>query len=176
MAYIGFKQNTQYLYAKPGRWNDPDMLVVGKVGWGPSLRNSRLTINEQYTHISLWSLLASPLLIGCDMSQLDDFTLNLLKNSEVIDVNQDPLGKQAQQILVNDNYQVWVKELEDGSKVVGIFNISGKEQNITLNWSDIKISGSKTVRDVWRQKDLGSFDGKFQTLVASHGVTMVRVF
>jgi alpha-galactosidase len=176
MAGIGFAQNVSSPYAKPGRWNDPDMLVVGKVGWGPRLRNSRLSINEQYTHISLWSLLASPLLIGCDMSQLDDFTLNLLKNSEVIDVNQDPLGKQAQQVLVTNEYQVWVKELEDGSKAVGLFNLSGKEQKITLNWSDIKITGSKTVRDVWRQKDLGKFDGKFETMIATHGVTFVKIF
>ena len=176
MAGIGFKQSAYYPYAKPGRWNDPDMLVVGKVGWGPSLRNSRLTVNEQYTHISLWSLLASPLLIGCDMSQLDDFTLNLLKNSEVIDVNQDPLGKQAQQVVVNSDYQVWVKELEDGSKAIGIFNVSNNEKKVTLNWSDIKINGTKTVRDVWRQKDIGKFESKYETYVASHGVALIRIY
>lgn len=176
MAGIGFGQADLYPYAKPGNWNDPDMLVVGKVGWGPKLRNSRLTVNEQYTHISLWSLLASPLLIGCDMAQLDDFTLGLLKNSEVIDINQDPAGKQSIRVINKPDYQIWVKEMEDGSKAVGIFNMSNETSNITLNFADIKLSGSKTVRDVWRQKDLGKFENTFQTTIASHGVALIKVF
>ena len=94
MAGIGFSQNGHEKYAGPGHWNDPDMLVVGMVGWG-DLHPTGLTPNEQYTHISLWCLLAAPLLIGCDMAQLDDFTLGLLTNDEVLEVNQDPLGKQA---------------------------------------------------------------------------------
>jgi hypothetical protein len=176
MAAIGFGQNNNADFAKPGRWNDPDMLVVGKVGWGPKLRNSRLTINEQYTHISLWSLLASPLLIGCDMSQLDDFTLNLLKNSEVIEINQDPLGKQARQIMNKPEYQVWVKELEDGSKAVGIFNVTNSFSTVTINLQEIGISGTKTIRDVWRQKDLGKFVGKFEIMIPSHGVSFIKVY
>ncbi len=95
MSGIGFGQAGHEPYAGPGHWNDPDMLVVGKVGWGPSLHPTRLKPDEQVTHITLWSLLAAPLLIGCDMSQMDDFTLALLTNDEVLDVNQDPLGKQA---------------------------------------------------------------------------------
>jgi hypothetical protein len=86
---IGFVlQEKLYPFAKPGRWNDPDMLIVGMVGWGENLKSTRLTPDEQYTHISLWSLLAAPLLIGCDISQMDDFTLKLLINSEVLDVNR----------------------------------------------------------------------------------------
>src|SRR5438552_12942763 len=98
------------------------MLVVGKVGWGPRLHPTGLTADEQYTHISLWCLLAAPLLIGCDMTQLDDFTLNLLTNDEVLEVNQDPLGKQAARVAQNDDLEVWAKDLEDGSKAVGLFN------------------------------------------------------
>ena len=98
MAGIGFSQNGHEKYAKPGHWNDPDMLVVGMVGWG-NLHPTGLTPNEQYTHISLWCLLGSPLLIGCDMAQLDDFTLGLLTNDEVLEVNQDPLGKQAARLV-----------------------------------------------------------------------------
>ena len=97
MAGIGFAQNGHEKFAGPGHWNDPDMLVVGMVGWG-NLHPTGLTPNEQYTHISLWCLLASPLLIGCDMAQLDDFTLGLLTNDEVLEVNQDPLGKQAARV------------------------------------------------------------------------------
>ncbi len=92
---IGFSQAGHERYSKPGRWNDPDMLIVGWVGWGPALHPTRLTPNEQYTHISLWCLLSAPLLIGCDMTRFDDFTLNLLTNDEVLEVNQDPLGQGA---------------------------------------------------------------------------------
>ncbi|MDR1459238.1 MAG: putative Ig domain-containing protein, partial [Bacteroidales bacterium] len=109
LSDIGFNQYSHWTFAKPGHWNDPDMLIVGKVGWGENLRNTRLTPDEQYTHISLWSLLASPLLIGCDVSQLDDFTLSLLTNHEVLAINQDSLGKQAQRLVVDGNIQLWVK-------------------------------------------------------------------
>jgi len=95
MSRIGFSQDKCSLYGQPGHWNDPVMLVIGQVGWGPTLRETRLTPNEQYTHISLWCLLNSPLLIGCDLAALDDFTLSLLTNDEVLEVKQDPLGEQA---------------------------------------------------------------------------------
>ncbi len=98
MSTIGFSQAGHEAYAKPGNWNDPDMLVVGQVGWGPQLHLTRLSPNEQYTHISLWCLLCSPLLIGCDMTQMDDFTFSLLTNDEVLDVSQDALGKQAARV------------------------------------------------------------------------------
>ncbi len=99
MAGIGFSAGRpREVRRARATWNDPDMLVVGKVGWGPNLHPTRLTPNEQYTHISLWCLLCSPLLIGCDMTQLDDFTLSLLTNDEVLEVNQDPLGKQAARV------------------------------------------------------------------------------
>ena len=87
------------------------MLVVGQVGWGPSLHETKLSPDEQYTHISLWCLLASPLLIGCDMSQLDDFTLNLLTNKEVLAVNQDALGKQAVKAIEGDDFHAGIVDL-----------------------------------------------------------------
>ncbi|HWB28328.1 MAG TPA: putative Ig domain-containing protein [Chitinophagaceae bacterium] len=175
LSSIGFSQTVQYPYAEPGHWNDPDMLIVGKVGWGDQLHDTRLTPDEQYTHISLWCLLSSPLLIGCDISKMDDFTLNLLSNDEVLALDQDVLGKQAQQKLKKDDYQVWVKELEDGSKAVGIFNMSDKWQNIELNWQDIGLGKTEKVRDLWRQKDLGAFGDIFKTRVAPHGVTLIKV-
>lgn len=84
MSRLGFNQTKWAAYTGPGHWPDPDMLVVGMVGWGPRLHYTRLTADEQYTHISLWALLSAPLLIGCDMAQLDDFTISLLTNNEVI--------------------------------------------------------------------------------------------
>jgi alpha-galactosidase len=191
MAGIGFKQAGHEKYAGPGHWNDPDMLVVGRVGWGPQLHPTRLTPDEQYTHISLWCLLSAPLLIGCDMSTLDDFTLSLLANDEVLAINQDPLGRQARQ-LSNDNVrQVWVKDMEDGSKAVGLFYADdGKREPVdyfgawtkkdkmkmTLRGADLGINGKFRVRDVWRQKDWGVFEKEAKTAVSYHGVVLLRVW
>jgi len=175
LSGIGFRQYTPAPFSKPGNWNDPDMLVVGWVGWGPKLHPSRLTASEQYTHISLWALLSAPLLMGCDLTRLDDFTMNLLTNDEVIDIDQDPLGKSAMPVVKTPEYQVWVKELEDGSKAIGLFNLSKNEMKISVDWTKAGLSGMQTVHDVWRQKDLGSFDNSFETSVLSHGVTLIKV-
>jgi len=175
LSAIGFSQYKCSPYARPGHWNDPDMLVIGKVGWGPSLHNTRLTFNEQYTHISLWALLSAPMLIGCDLNQLDAFTLNLLTNDEVIDIDQDPLGKQAVRIIENKNYQVWIKELEDGSKAIGIFNISDEAMKIEVSLKDINLNGHFLIRDVWRQKNIGTWIQNFESHIASHGVTLVKI-
>ncbi len=190
MSGIGFSQAGHEKFAEPGHWNDPDMLVVGNVGWGPNLHPTRLSPDEQYTHISLWSLLAAPLLIGCDLSRLDDFTKSLLTNDEVIDINQDPMGKQAVRVSDNDGIQVWVKDLEDGSKAVGLFNAGGAKgkspadyfdwerkprERATLTSSELGWKGGFSARDLWRQKDLGSFNGEFSTEVPYHGVVLLRV-
>ena len=172
---IGFAQTVQYPYAGPGRWNDPDMMIVGQLGWGDHLHATRLTPDEQYTHVSLWSMLSAPLLIGCDLSKLDNFTLNLLTNDEVIAVDQDPLGKQAQQALKTDTYQVWIKELQDGSRAVGIFNLSDKDDVIRFYWNNLGLTDDHKVRDLWRQKDLGNYKSMFSTKVAAHGVTLIRI-
>jgi alpha-galactosidase len=174
MSGIGFAQAGHEKFAGPGHWNDPDMLVVGMVGWG-RLHPTKLTPNEQYTHISLWCLLNSPLLIGCDMAQLDEFTLNLLTNDEVLDVNQDPLGKQARRVTKNEDLEVWAKEMEDGSLAVGLFNRGELESTVAAKWSDLGISGKQTVRDLWRQKDLGQFDDQFSATISRHGVVLVRI-
>jgi len=175
MAGIGFGQAGHEKFAGPGHWNDPDMLVVGYVGWSAKVRPTHLTPNEQYTHISLWCLLCSPLLIGCDMTKRDDFTLNLLANDEVLDVSQDPLGRQAGRITKNGSVEIWAKDLEDGSKAVGLFNRGEDQAGMTLKWSDLGLSGRQRVRDLWRQKDLGRFADQFQTEVPRHGVVLIKV-
>jgi alpha-galactosidase len=173
---IGFSQNGHEKFAGPGHWNDPDMLVVGMVGWGPALHPTKLTPNEQYTHITLWSLLSSPLLIGCDMTQLDDFTIGLLTNDEVLAVNQDPLGKPAGRVSQTDGgTEVWARDLEDGSKAVGLFNRGELPADVTVKWSDLGLTGPQNVRDLWRQKDLGSQDSSFTVKVARHGAAMIKV-
>lgn len=169
---IGFNlQRNLSSYAGPGHWNDPDMLVVGKVGWGKGLRDSRLTADEQYSHVSLWSLLSSPLLIGCDLATLDRFTRNLLCNNEIIAVNQDALGRQSDCLYDCNGIQVWGKELSDGSYAAGIFNHG--DEVVIVDVADIlSKAGWKSVgtcRDLWRQKECpGSVE------VPIHGVIMLK--
>ncbi|MDZ7743695.1 MAG: glycoside hydrolase family 27 protein [Bacteroidota bacterium] len=189
MSRIGFSQYKCSPYAGPGHWNDPDMLVVGQVGWGPELHKSRLTPDEQYTHISLWSLLSAPLLLGCDLTQLDDFTLNLLTNDEVLAVNQDPLGEQAIKVKDEDGKQVWAKKLLDGTLAVGLF-YTGTDDPVEalwwedqmppalvrISWKELGIKGSHKIRDLWRQKTLlGSFTEGLEAEVPYHGVILVRL-
>jgi alpha-galactosidase len=175
MSYIGFAQSDKAKYAGPGHWNDPDMLVVGKLGWGPNIRDTRLTRNEQITHISLWSLLAAPMLLGCDMAQLDKFTLNLLCNDEVIAVNQDPLGKAATRRAADGKLEVWARPLEDGTMAVGLFNRGRGLQKITVQWSDIGLSGKQPVRDLWLKKDVGAFSDSYTHEVRGHAAAMVKI-
>ncbi len=176
MSGIGFKQGDWTKFSEPGHWNDPDMLVVGWVGWGPKLHATKLTADEQYTHISLWCLLSAPLLIGCDLEKLDDFTLNLLSNDEVLEIDQDTLGQQATCVSTNDDLRVFVKNLDDGSKAVGLFNLTTSQATVTASWETLKLSGAQTVHDLWRQRDLGKFETEFSASVAPHGVVLVRIF
>ena len=175
----GFRLGGHEKYVNPGHFDDPDMMVLGwvDIGSGRNLHPTRLTHDEQYTHMSLWCLLASPLLLGCDLTKLDDFTLSLLTNDEVLDVNQDPLARQASRVYRDqpNQVEVWAKDMEDGSKAVGLFNRSATETNITANWSDLGIHGSQTVRDLWRHQDAGKFDHSFTAVVPSHGVVLVKI-
>ncbi|GAB4021514.1 NPCBM/NEW2 domain-containing protein [Spirosoma migulaei] len=177
-------------YGGPGHWNDPDMMIVGNVTTGTQLHPTRLTPDEQYSHVSLFSLLAAPLLIGCPIEQLDAFTLNLLTNDEVIAIDQDPLGKSARLVMDEKGIQLWLKPLEDGSYAVGLFNVGdfgktpesyfrwGDEptKSFTFNFTKIGLSGKYRLRDVWRQKDVGTFTGSFKTDIRHHGVVLLRMF
>jgi alpha-galactosidase len=174
VSEIGFSRERWAPYSGPGHWNDPDMLVVGVVGWG-NPHPTRLTPDEQYTHVSLWCLLAAPLLLGCDLEKLDEFTLGLLTNDEVIEVNQDPLGKQATRVAGHWDREVYAKPLEDGAWAVGLFNRGAKAIKISVEWRDLKVSGKQRVRDLWRQKDRGAFEKGYEAEVAPHGVVMIRV-
>jgi alpha-galactosidase len=145
------------------------------VGWGAP-HPTRLTPDEQYTHISLWCLLGSPLLIGCDLERLDPFTISLLTNDEVLAVDQDPLCAHANQVSRSGDLRVYAKPLEDGSWAVGLINLGASAETVTAIWSDIGVSGPRRVRDLWRQMDLGVFEGGFGRTVPSHGVVLVRVF
>lgn len=169
-----FSQDRWAPFAGPGHWNDPDMLVVGWVGWGKP-HPTRLTPDEQYTHISMWCLLSAPLLLGCDLQKLDPFAFSLLSNDEVLALDQDALGQQATCVAVEGSIYIYAKELEDGAKAVGLFNVGPTAATATAHWSDLKLHGKQVVRDLWRQKELGRFEGQFTTMVPSHGVVLVRM-
>ncbi len=175
---IGFAQDAWAPFARPGHFNDADMLVVGHVGGWSSheLHASKLTPDEQYTHISLWCLLASPLLIGCDLERMDDFTLGLLTNDEVLEINQDSLCKQAVQVGGTGDTKIYAKPLDDGSLAVGLFNTGSAPARVAAIWPELKITGRQRVRDLWRQQDVGEFADRFETTVAPHGVMFIRLF
>jgi hypothetical protein len=172
---IGFQQHRLYPYAGPGHWNDPDMMIVGRVGWGENLHPSRLTPDEQYTHVSLWCLLSAPLLIGCDLSRLNAFTLNLLTNAEVLAIDQDIAGRQAQRLIDRDSTQVWVKELSDGTKAIGIFNTGATYRSFNLKWAELGLKDLQRPRDLWRQQDLGTISNEYKPLLAPHGVMLIKL-
>ena len=172
---VGFRlQVGKSKYSSVGHWNDPDMLVVGKVGWGRGeLRESRLTPDEQYSHITLWTLLASNMLIGCDIAQMDDFTVKLLCNNEVNAINQDMLGKQADLTNKVGDIEIWSRPLADGSIAVGIFNVGDKDLQVDMKSLIPAEQPAKVIRDVWRQKNLS--DNELNCTIPLHGCRYLKV-
>lgn len=175
-GHIGFEQNAWAPFARPGHYNDADMLVVGVLGWGVAKQHpTKLTPEEQYTHLSLWALLASPLLLGADLEKLDPFTLSLLRNDEVIAVNQDPMVRQAVRVAKEGETEVYARRLEDGSLAVGLFNRGSEPTRVAASWSGLGIAGSRKVRDLWRQRALGFYKEGYSAIVAPHGALLLKV-
>jgi alpha-galactosidase len=175
---IGFATAVLNDYAGPGGWNDPDYLILGPATNGPSTKmkpRKPLTAAEDYSYMSMWSLMASPLFFSGDMNKLDALTLSVLDNSEVIDIDQDVLGKQARIIRKTGDEFILARPLGDGSMAVGLFNLRGDAGTISLDWTDVGLPGKVKVRDVWRQKDMGVVAGRLTVDLAAHDVLMVRV-
>lgn len=174
---VWVRQDAYAPFQRPGHWNHACNLRVGLLGgWRDRpLEPSRLTPDEQYSHISLWCLWGSPMIIGTPIERLDEFTLGLLTNDDVLEINQDPLGKQATRVEVGNGGEILVKELEDGAKAVGLFNVGTKETEVSVSWSNAGVTGRQRVRDLWRQKDLGDFADSFGAKVAPHGVVLVKL-
>jgi alpha-galactosidase len=160
---------------KPGGWNDPDMLVVGWVGWGPQLHATHLSPAEQYSHISLWAMLSAPLLIGADLERLDAFTLNLLTNDEVLAIDQDALGVSARRVATVGPIDVYQKPLEDGTVAIGVFNRGDEAHTYPISLDRLGLGGARLVRDVWRQQDVGTFTQGFDVTVGPHNVKLYKV-
>jgi alpha-galactosidase len=164
MEQIGFEQERLGEWARPGHWNDPDMLEVG---------NGGMTHTEYRTHMSLWVLLASPLLAGNDLRDMSPETLELLINPEVIAINQDALGRQARRVAQDGELEVWAKPLEDGRVAAGLFNRGEEAASVAARWTDLDLGGKVAVRDAWAKKDLGTFADEFTAEVEPHGVVLV---
>jgi len=178
---IGFEQQVGLAaYAGPGHWNDPDMLVVGMYGKG-NVAHGGCTDAEYRSHFSLWCLLASPLMIGCDVRRMNQATKDILLNAEVIAVNQDPLGRQGYQVgrvpWARDIAVTWAKPLQDGSVAVGLFNLGERDgRRIAVAWETLGIHDRRKcrVRDLWAREDLGVHTGSYVARVDHHDVALLR--
>jgi alpha-galactosidase len=180
IAEIAFSQDRWASFAGPGHWNDADMLEVGYVGGGPNLHLTHLTPDEQFTHLTMWCMLSAPLLIGCDLERLDPFTLSLLSNDEVLAIDQDALGRQAVRVGSVGHVDVYMKELQDGSRALAFFNHDPDSQEI--DFGTLGMLGFKSrqhVRDLWRQVDLPDIvhpSGDVISLrIAGHGAELYKL-
>ena len=168
-------------YAGPGRWNDPDMLVVGMYGKGNVARGGCTDV-EYRSHFSLWCLLASPLMVGCDVRNMAQATRDILLHRDVIAINQDPLGRQGYRVgkidYANEIAEIWAKPLVDGSLAVGLFNLGTLQQRvIPVAWEAIGLHDRRPcrVRDLWTGDDLGVFTREFSAHVDGHDVMLVKI-
>ena len=167
MAAIGFdKQAGHEKYAGPGHWNDPDMLEIGNGGMSPA---------EYRTHMSLWAMLAAPLLAGNDLRTMSDATRGILTNKEVVAIDQDALGRQGYRVSKEGGVEVWVKPLENGDLAVAFFNRSDTLATAAAYWEILGLKGKHKVRDLWDHTDLGSVRDSYSTAVAAHSVAMLRI-
>jgi len=166
MTGIGFRQNALAEFAKPGHWNDPDMLEIG---------NGGMTETEYKTHMSLWAMLAAPLLAGNDLRSMTPATLAILTNREVIAVDQDKLGKQGKQVWKAGDQEIWTRPLSGGATAVAVFNRGKDEANISVKWADLGIVKKKVVRDLWLHQDINTTGTEYAVTVPGHGVVMLRV-
>jgi alpha-galactosidase len=166
MTQIGFSQAGLAKYARPGHWNDPDMLEVG---------NGGMSFDEYKTHMTLWVILAAPLLAGNDLSKMTPETLALLTNKDVIAVDQDKLGKQGDRVWAEGFSEVWAKPLAGGAKAVGIFNRADTAKPIDLKLSMVGFGNSAKLHDLWANKNVSAKDGVYSVVVPSHGAVLLRV-
>ncbi|MGH9476897.1 MAG: glycoside hydrolase family 27 protein [Terriglobales bacterium] len=165
MTFNGFSQNGRQFSAGPGHWNDPDMLEIG---------NGGMTAGEYRTHLSLWAMLAAPLLAGNDLTAMTPATLAILANKEVIAVDQDPLGQQGWMIAQRGDQEIWMRPLSGGASAVALFNRGTRPATMSVRWSALGLRSPATVRDLWAHRDLDAAQF-FSANVPAHGVVMLRV-
>jgi alpha-galactosidase len=176
---IGFSQQKWRPFVGPGHWADADMLQIGNFGipnqFVQTLKPTKLTPDEQYTQVSWWVLLSAPLVLSCDIESMDAFTLNLITNDEVLDINQDSLGKPAKCVYRRSGIDIWKKSLDNGDYAIGIFNRTDHTQSVSIPWRSVDFKNTMVIRDVWRQQDLSPMQNIFETSIANHGVHLLRL-
>ncbi len=169
ISLIGREQAGLARYAGPGHWNDPDMLEVG---------NGKLTLDENRTHMGIWAMLAAPLLAGNNLSQLTPEITAILTNHEIIAIDQDPLGKQADRIYAEGPIEIWTRPLADGSRGLAIFNFGEQRsylRGISLHLEEAGAANGWNARDVWMAKDLGPISDYTQLTIPRHGSIILRL-
>jgi alpha-galactosidase len=166
MSRIGFGQDELGPYAKPGHWNDPDMLEIG---------NGGMTGDEYRTHMALWSLLAAPLLAGNDLRAMSEETKGILMNAEVIAIDQDPEAKPVKVVNQEGQTAVLARPLKDQSVAVGLFNRGDQPAEVGVNWSALNLPGGKLqVRDLWKQQNVEASGDRYSATVPNHGVVLLK--
>jgi alpha-galactosidase len=167
MTRIGFSQAPLAQYAKPGHWNDPDMLEIG---------NGAMSDDEYRTHMSLWSILASPLLAGNDLRTMTPAIREILLNRELIAVDQDAAGIQGTRASVTGEQEIWTRPLSGAATAVAVFNRGAAATPVTIRWADLKIDlRGATVRDLWSHANVDERGPEYVVTVPAHGVVMLRV-
>ena len=166
-------------YSGPGGWNDPDMLVIGLCGKGKYTSPQgypHCTNTEYRSQMSLWCLLAAPLMATNDLRSMNDASREILTNREVTAIDQDPLGKQACRIAKDGNMEIWARELSNGARAVGLLNrADGATHTIKVTWSQLGLQGKQKVRDLWAHKDRGIFQDQFEAAVPAHAVLLLKI-
>ncbi len=175
LSKIGFSQPRLSSFASPGHWNDPDMLIVGNLGWGEHPRPTRLKPIEQQTHITIWCMLSAPLLIGCDLGKLDDFTRDLLCNDEVLEIDQDPLAKPASVVRKDGDIEIWSRPLWDGTQALAVFNRGMNESSTKITWKDLARNDREPVRNLWRHSDYPGTREGIDVILPAHGSVLFKV-
>ena len=167
MTRIGFSQDPLGPFARPGHWNDPDMLEIG---------NGGMTDAEYRTHMSLWAILAAPLLAGNDLRDMTPAITEILTNRDVIAVNQDAAGRQGRRVSASGEQEVWSRSLSGGTHAIGLFNRAAVDATITVKWSDIGMaSAPRRAKDLWTHRDVELHGAEYSATVPAHGVVMLRV-
>ena len=174
-------------YVRPGKWNDLDMTALGpQFDTSTSVKANRLTPDEQITHMTLWALYPSPLILSCALESINDFELRLFGNEEMLAVNQDRLGKAATRVREErtrrlvagerlHNFRIHARPLADGSLAVGVFNHADQSDTIAVTAQDLGLAGQFAARNLWERCDLGRFASRLEIAVPAHGAQLLKI-
>jgi len=168
-------------YSVPGHWNDPDFMYIHRIkdvmAMNEPSREIPLNTNQRYQYVTLWSIICAPFFFSCDINEMDEFTVRLLANADVVNINQDELGHVAEVIRSTDDETIMVKKMADGTRIFAVFNRNPTgEKTIAIEWSEFLEGDNWSVFDVWRQKDLGACKDGISVRLSPDGVVLFKVY